>query len=264
MTNSGLIPDISPSIWLGEQIEYSVVNETGNWRPYVTRHERQKDPLETMACVSFSCNNALETQYKFYGIDVNFSDRALAKMSNTQVNGNTLEAVNNTARHIGLLLESQWPNEPKATTWADYYKPIPTTLQPVPQSFQYAWTAVDVPNLKKELKQSPLQITIVAPHPNHAVTLLHIEGDKAYIQDHYNYQIRQISVSSIAVALKVVLRKPMNNVVIYKNGSEYQIAHKAKSEEGLAQQLFDAGAGHLLTSDGKPNFAEIDKIAVSL
>jgi hypothetical protein len=69
-----------------------------------------------------------------------------------------------------------------------------------------------------------------------------------------------ISVSKIYYALKIVLTH-MPNIVIYKNGSEYQIAHKAKSEEGFAQQLFDAGAHHLLTSDGKPNFAEIDKVA---
>lgn len=56
--------------------------------------------------------------------------------------------------------------------------------------------------------------------------------------------------------------KIMNdNIVIYKNGSEYQLAHKAKSEEGFAQQLFDANASNLLTPEGKPNFTEIDKIA---
>lgn len=52
-----------------------------------------------------------------------------------------------------------------------------------------------------------------------------------------------------------------DNIVIYKNGSEYQLAHKAKSEEGFAQQLFDANASNLLTLEGKPNFVEIDKIA---
>jgi len=54
---------------------------------------------------------------------------------------------------------------------------------------------------------------------------------------------------------------PMNpNVVIYKNGSEYQLAFKAVSEQGFAQQLLDAGCPSLV-KDGKPNFVEIDKIA---
>lgn len=57
------------------------------------------------------------------------------------------------------------------------------------------------------------------------------------------------------------LRSPMHdNIAIYKNGNEYQVAYRIKSEEGLAQILFGAGAGDLLTTDGKPNFVEIDKI----
>lgn len=220
--NSGLINEYSDELWLGADIPYEVRLESGDWRPYVTRHEKQRDPLETMACVSFSCNNCLETQYNFFGIDKNFSDRALAKMSNTSTNGNTLERVNNTARNVGLLLESQWPNSPKAETWNDYYKEIPDEIKnkAVKQNFSYAKTSVDKENLKKQLKQSPLQITIPSPHPNHAVTLLHVDGDDAYIQDHYNYQIRKIKVSSIATALKVVLNKPfMNQAKVVKSKS---------------------------------------------
>lgn len=214
--NSGLIPDISPSIWLGGQIPYKVVNETGDWRPYIVRHEKQKDPLETMACVSFSLNNCLEIQTKFYGNEKNYSDRFLAKMSNTQTNGNTLEKVADTARNIGLVLESEWPNEPKATTWAEYYKEIPEDVKAkaVKQPFQYEWVARTdnfTESLKRELKQSPLQITIYAPTPNHAVTLLHVEGSDAYIQDHY-LQTKKIKVSDIYIALKIVL-SPMNEFV---------------------------------------------------
>lgn len=214
--NSGLIPDISPSIWLGGQIPYKVVNETGDWRPYIVRHEKQKDPLETMACVSFSLNNCLEIQTKFYGNEMNYSDRFLAKMSGTQPNGNTLEKVADTARNIGLVLESEWPNEPKATTWAEYYKEIPEDVKAkaVKQNFQYEWVARTdnyTESLKRELKQSPLQITIYAPTPNHAVTLLHVEGSDAYIQDHY-LQTKKIKVSDISIALKIV-SKPMNEFV---------------------------------------------------
>lgn len=220
--NSGLIPDISPSLWLGGQIPYEVRLESGDWRPYAVRHEKQKDPLETMACVSFSLNNCLEIQTKFFGNEKNYSDRFLAKMSGTQLNGNTLERVADTARNIGLVLESEWPNEPKATTWADYYKEIPEDVKAkaVKQPFQYEWVARTedyASSLKHELKQSPLQITIVAPTPNHAVTLLHVEGQDAYIQDHYSQQIRQIKVSDIHIALKIVLPKIMNQAKVVKS-----------------------------------------------
>ena len=52
-----------------------------------------------------------------------------------------------------------------------------------------------------------------------------------------------------------------DNIRIFKNGSEYIVGSRTKSEEGLAQKLFDAGADNLLTLEGKPNFVEIDKIS---
>lgn len=209
-------------LWAGGKIPYEVRLESGDWRPFVPSHEKQRDPLETMACVSFSCNNTLEIQYKFFGIDVNFSDRFLAKMSDTQPNGNYLDKVADTARLNGLVLESEYPNIPKATTWNDYYKPIPMEIinKAVKQPIQFEQTPVDVPNLKKELKQSPLQIIITTKNPNHAVTLLHIEGTKAFIQDHYLH-LKTIPVTDIYYALKIVLTKPNMNqtkIVLSKDG----------------------------------------------
>jgi len=55
-----------------------------------------------------------------------------------------------------------------------------------------------------------------------------------------------------------------DNIRIFKNGSEYIVGSRTVSEAGLAQKLFDANAQNLLTTDGKPNFAEIDKIAIVL
>lgn len=260
--NTGLIPDLTPSLWMGADnaIPYEVRLPSGDWRPFAVRHEKQRDPLETMACVSFSCNNCLEVQYLFFGIDVNFSDRALAKTSDTQQNGNSLEKVNDTARNGGLLLESQWPNN-KFKTWEEYYAPIPQEILSlrVKQDFQYQWTPVDIENLKKQLKQSPLQITIPAPHPNHAVTLLHIEGDNAYIQDHYSYQIRRIKVSSISVALKVVLKKPnMTNSKLVKKGTEYGYFDPATAEAALISQMRNRGVTPPLKPDGTLDWDKVN------
>jgi hypothetical protein len=262
--NTGLIPDISPNIWLGGSIPYQVVNESGDWRPYAPPHERQKDPIETMACVSFSLTNCLETQYKFYGVDVNFSDRFLAKMSGTQLNGNTLERVADTARNIGLVLESEWPNSPKAQTWAEYYKNIPDDVKAKArkQPFQYEWVARTnnfAESLKRELKQSPLQVTVYAPNPNHAVTLLYVSGTKAYIQDH-DQQFKIINVSDIALALKVVLTPTMTNSLIVKNGTEWGIFDPATSPDGLITLMRNRGIPVPLKPDGTLDF---DKLQVT-
>lgn len=203
-------------LYVGGTIPYEVRLESGDWRPYAPVHEKQKDPLETMACVTFSFNNCLETQYKFFGREINFSDRFLAKMSGTTQDGNYLDKVADTARKVGLVTEAQYPNNPKATTWAVYYREIPDDIkrQAIPQPIQYEGVDISLENLKKHLKQSPIQITIPAPHPNHAVTLVYIEGTTAYYLDHYNYQIKEIEVSKISTALKIVLSMNQTKVVL--------------------------------------------------
>jgi len=252
-------------LYVGGTIPYEVRLESGDWRPFVPVHEKQRDPLETMACVSFSCNNVLETQYKFFGTDANFSDRFLARMSDTQPTGNYLDKVADTARLVGLVKEDEYPNIPKATTWAEYYKMIGMDIinKAKPQPINFESTAVDVENLKKQLKQSPLQVTIPAPHPNHAVTLLHIEGTDAYIQDHYNYQTRKIKVSSISYALKIVLNKPnMTNGLIVKNGAEYGVYFPATSADGLITLMRVMGIPVPLKADGTLDWdkVKVDKI----
>lgn len=203
-------------LYVGGTIPYEVRLESGDWRPYIPALEKQRDPLETMACVSFSCNNTLETQYKFFGLDVNFSDRFLAKMSDTQPNGNYLDKVADTARKIGLVTEDQYPNNPKATTWEEYYKEIPQSVKDkaIRQAIQYESIAVDKATLLKELKHTPIQITIPAPHPNHAVALVYIEGDKGYYLDHYNYQLKTIDLDKISTALKIILNMNQTKVVL--------------------------------------------------
>jgi hypothetical protein len=51
------------------------------------------------------------------------------------------------------------------------------------------------------------------------------------------------------------------NTVIYKNGSEYHVALKAVSEQGLAELLVQTGNYELIGADGNPDFAKVDKIA---
>jgi len=252
--NTGLIEDFSPNIWLGGSISYQERLPGGDWRPYCPTLEKQKDPVETMACVSFSLLNNLETQYKFKGISVNFSDRFLAKISNTQANGNTFEKVADTARKIGLVLESQWPNSPKAQTFSDYYKSIPqdTLNKAVKQDFGYELIDRRPDSLKKHLKQCPIWVTIIAPHPNHAITLLYIEGDNGYFADHYNQQISKRPLSQIAVAAKIVL----NNIAMNTNvktinidGTIY-VAHELNDPADIPYANKFLGSNLTQNSDG--------------
>jgi hypothetical protein len=267
--NTGLIEGRRDTDYVGGTLPYEVRNESGDWRPYLVKEERQySDNTDTMACVSFSANNALEIQHKFLtGEEVNFSDRFLAKMSGTTHQGNWQYIVADTIRKYGLVTEDQWPTLANYT-WDSYYASIPQEVINKAQKLDaaYEWEVTTPQALKDHLKHAPLQITIPAPHPNHAVVLVAIEGNTAYYFDTYPPYLKTIDVSKISSALKLVLTiKKMNpNIVIYKNGSEYQVAVRMTSEEGFAQKLVETGCYNLIGQNGKPNFAEIDKIVTVL
>src|ERR1044071_1097623 len=189
---------------------YEVVLQSGDWRPFLPVGEHQySHNVDTMACVSFSCDNDLEIQRKQQGVDVNYSDRFLAKMSGTTQQGNYLDKVADTARTIGLVKEEEWPSNDDYT-WDSYYASIPQDVlnKAEKQNIAYEGIPTDKASLLYHLKQCPIQITLPAPHPNHAVVLVAIEGNTAYYFDSYpgttNY-LKTIDVSLISYALKIVL-----------------------------------------------------------
>ena len=273
--NTGLIPEITEDAWLGGNIPYQVNNESADWRPYDVEHEKQKDPVETMACVTFSLLNNLEIQHKFKGVDINLSDKFSAKVSNTQQNGNTFERVADScrlssSRSIGVVAESIWPNKPKAQSWAEYYKSIPQEIlqealkvdfnyEFIPHSTSWAET------LRHNLKQCPLWITW-PKDPYHAMTLMYVYPDNinADAKDHYTQSIKKIKVSDIALAARVVLNqlinKTMTNSLIVKNGSEWGIYDPATSEDGLITLMRNRGIPVPLKADGSLDW---DKIQAS-
>jgi len=81
----------------------------GAWKPWLPDGERQSsDNGDSMSCVTFGEINGIETQEKKQtGVQPNYSDRWIAKMSNTTPEGNYLTVVADTIRKYGLVLESR-------------------------------------------------------------------------------------------------------------------------------------------------------------
>src|SRR5207247_8242189 len=105
---------------------YEVLNPSGDWTAYLPSAENQSTHIvDTMACVTFSCLNVIETQIKFLtGREVNFSDRFIAKLSGTTQQGNTVQNVLDAIRKYGLVLEEEWPTDLNFN-WDQYYAPVP-------------------------------------------------------------------------------------------------------------------------------------------
>ena len=124
--NLGVIIEKKPQDFVAGTLPYEVLNPSGDWTPYLPTGETQKTHLvDTMACVTFSILNVIETQYKFQtGKELNFSDRFIAKLSGTTPQGNTVQNVLDAIRKYGLVLEDEWPTD-LSFNWNQYYAPIP-------------------------------------------------------------------------------------------------------------------------------------------
>lgn len=183
----------------GGQLNKKILVENGDWEQWLPTAERQSGRgVETMACVTYSFLNVLETLFKKkYNIDINFSDRFLAKAANTSYNGNVQSRVVDTARKTGLVLESEYPSDLDNFSWNEYYKPLTQNLLMKAQTFLNEWEIgyEAVPPtliaMREALKYSPLwaagfawspigDIYYSNGSPNHCFMIYNIEQAIAF------------------------------------------------------------------------------------
>jgi hypothetical protein len=151
------------------------------------------------ACGDYAITNALEMLYhRLTGREINFSDRALAKMSDTDIiKGGWLSKIFDAARNQGLLLESEWPD---TNVKEDYYGvEIPQEVldKRVKYEIYREWIPVWNKDLIfKMLNQAPLvvlcryangtDILNPAGNYNHFVTIFKaVKGEYWEVFDHY-------------------------------------------------------------------------------
>jgi hypothetical protein len=243
-TNTGLIEGSgTKGLWAAGKIPFEERNPSGDWRPYLVTEEHQySHNVDSMACVSFSCDNDLEIQNKFLTAqEVNFSDRFLAKMSGTTHQGNYLDKVADTVRTIGLVTEDVWPANDDYT-WDSYYSDIPQDVinQVIRPDIAFEGIPPDQGSLLHHLKQSPIQITIPLPYPNHAVVLVAMDGQDCYYFDTYSPYLKTINVSKISYALKIVLNQGVlmnqTKVVLGKDGKTVYLATPVSKMDVLTER----------------------------
>lgn len=227
--NTGLIP-LPPRVdFVGASLPYEVVLGDGDWRPYLPVGEPQAVPqpnpvLETFACVSFSNNNCAEIQLKQQGVNVNFSDRFLAKLSGTTKQGNNFEAVYGTNLIYGRVMENQWPVLTNYT-WDSYYSSIPQSVKSkaIYYDEKREYIATDLQTLKYYLKHTPIQITIPIPVANHAVVLVHIDNNNVlYYYDTYGVPsfLKTMTLRPQAAMRLIIKEKIMTKKFLVNDGGK--------------------------------------------
>jgi hypothetical protein len=205
--NSGvLFKPIDPKEWImgsNSPIQKRVLLDSGDWRDYIPQGEQQRwDKMESMACVSFSALNCLEILFKFfYKTEINFSDRFLAKKSDTTKRGNYLETVAETIRKDGVCPESEWPVPPMPFTWEKYYEKLSNNslllAWNIGKKYQFHHEWVRDKDFRDTLKFGPVQVVIELGKYLHAVVLVGYEGENPIIYDSYKLWLKTIDKSML-------------------------------------------------------------------
>lgn len=239
-----------------------ILQPNGDWSEYLPAPERQSGRnIETMACVSFSLLNVIETLFKRkYGLDKNFSDRFLAKMSGTGRNGNLQSTVIDTARKSGLVNEEDYPSDFDTFNFSKYYEPIPEDVVAKARLFlneyEIGYEAVTptISAMREALKYSPLWVAGYAWYysngyyrsigsPNHCFVLYNIDQVYAYKKalDSYEPWLKKLSPDFTIYYPKVV--------TLNKKGEQFNTAEIIN--------LIKRGLKYIMRVQGKGEIYEI-------
>ena len=293
MENFGLIlaPRKPKDYIFGGQTKIAgkILQADGQWLDYLPIGEKQHSVyFDTMACVTFSALNVLEILIKRkYGIDVNFSDRFTAKMSGTTKDGNWLYKVGDSIRKDGWVDEIEYPYPREQRTpifvWEYYYQDISQILKDIgllnlkDTLVQYEW--VDEGDLKKALKESPIQVTVRAwydtdgnlvyenniENQNHAVVLVgYKDEDYWLIFDSYDVNgdyIKKLewnyNFGNNGIKYNIT-KKEMSNSIILKDEKSNSIvfADPALNEDAFLSYALNRGI-EIPLKNGKPDWDKI-------
>jgi len=186
-------------------------NMIGDWESVLPPEERQSnDGGDSMSCVSFAHLNGIETQeFQLTRRSIEYSDRWIAKMSETTREGNYLWKVADAIRKYGLVREESYPKPSAPWTWDEYHKTIPEPLmsmllvegQEWLKKWDVKYESVDFSkaSLMKHLKMAPLTVII----PGHAILNFRTTAQVVYYFD--TYAPHKKTIPSVIQAMKVML-----------------------------------------------------------
>ena len=140
-----------------------------DWRPYLSPFEPQRRSIETSSCTQFATIKPVNSIIKVkYGIDTNYSERALSILSGNNPNGNSPNITAETLRKKGLLKEERLPFTDDLKSWGDYMSPdpLPDNLETESKqwgyNFLHEWVNTDPEKMWLALVYSTLGAAVVA------------------------------------------------------------------------------------------------------
>ena len=226
---------------LGSQskLPTTILQESGDWTAHLPKKELQAARgFEPSACVSYTILNCAEILVKkIYGEERNWSDRALAKLTDTdKKGGNSFKAVADFLRNKGAVPEELWPND--ANSYEEYYKELPQetldVLHEFTDEFNFSYERVAIEDIPEGLKKGIMAISVYAWKQNnngefykpqgmsdgHATTLFKYEDGVYYCFDTYDSPHIKKYISEPQVAYRFHIEKktiPVEQITSLQN-----------------------------------------------
>lgn len=235
------------------------LNTTGNWLSYIPTDldVQVSRSADFEACASYSAVHIAEMLIKFQtGQFWELSERYVAKMSDTQPWGNSLDNVVQAIKDHGIATVDQWPELTYSTNyqdinWATYYAPIPIQVQKKAWPFIVnSYRKITSSEVDACLQAGPLW-TIVKTSSGQ----LHIVAqiNKTQFFDSYQITVKNFSDGYPIQSQYQLIINPINmpnSEFVQKQGTgEFGFYLPALSEDALKDKAMNLGI-NILKPDG--------------
>lgn len=221
-----------------------------NWLPYIpddndVQASRSQD---FEACGSYSiihiCEMLLKRDRKIFW---EFSERAMAKLSDTQAWGNTLQGIVNAINQYGIILASDWPPLTYSShydniDWANYYQTIPQNVLKKAYSVSVSLRKLTAGEALIALNAAPLWTIIkTSGGTNHIVAQL----SETQYYDSYEIRVKNFQANE-PIQSQYLLTIKFNNMpnaeFVKKTGTgEFGFYLPALSEDALKDKALNFG-----------------------
>lgn len=246
----GFIPDIiTPEHYIfgSSQLVGTVIQDDGDWRPYLLAGEWQRKKIETAGCTIYNTLHAIETlESKKLNEKINHSERFIYVKSGTVPPGNSPHVIAEWIRSVGLISEELLPFTDGIQSLDDYKNPLFVTpyMESIGKnwlsnySFRHDWVFTDEHDVKQKheqmkeaLRYSPLGVSVCAwkesnglyykdqeDTDNHWTVCVGFDGDNPIIFDSYEPFIKRLDSNyDFSFAKRYVLDKTIP--IVKKNES---------------------------------------------
>ena len=261
-------------VGVASPIPYKVNNPTGDWIPYLPTEEKQYGANDDRSnCVTHSAQNAIKmllneqiTNKKILIEDIEWLNQNgyIDKFGKVQFSvrfnsitngtipdkGNYLYVVGDDLRKIGLIPESILPDDNDISS-AEYYDKNLITQKMLNLGYEflkrfkinYVFVRTTIENLKKQLKQSPLQAVI--NQGTHAVAEIRRISDVYTIFDSYPpfqserkdrpwYSLKYVLTNLTKKHMKTIGDKSnMKDVYVLGENGEINLIYNLQTRDGL-------------------------------